>query len=126
MLVEVLPRAQAQQQAAVAEHTDCRCLLCDHSRVVAHDRAGDVGHEIDTFGRVRDSVENGPGIGRMSLAVEPREVVITDHFEVEAGDLGANGVAHEIARIRLFAHQGVSDSDHACGVPERVGRLPVR
>ena len=51
----------------------------------------------------------------MALLVEPRKVVIGDRREVEAGLLGAPGVADQVGRPVLFRHQLVAELDHqAC------------
>src|SRR5579875_1988069 len=105
VLVEVLAGTEAEGEPSVAEHAERRRLLRNDGRVIAHRRAGHVGHQLDPLGRVRDRAEGHPRVGRVPLAVEPREVVVADHFEVEAGSLGCRGVADERARGRLLGHQ---------------------
>jgi len=57
MLVEVLPGAKAEDEPPVREDSERRRLLGDHSGVVADGRAGDVGHEFETLGGVRDRAQ---------------------------------------------------------------------
>ena len=110
VLVEVLPAAEAEGEPAVGEQLDGRGLLRDHGRVVARRRAGHVGHEVDPLRRVGDGAEDAPGVGRMTLSREPREVVVAHDLEVEARLLGADRPPHEVLGSALFGHQGVADA----------------
>jgi len=51
--------------------------------------------------RLRDRAEHGPRVRRVALRVEPREVVVARHLEVEAQALGVDRVPHELARALL-------------------------
>ena len=90
----------------LAEQVDGRGLLRDDGRVVAHGRAGHVGHQLDPLGGLCHRAERRPSIGRVPLAVEPRRVVVADDLEVEAGLLGPRRVAHELDAVRTVRTSG--------------------
>ena len=71
VLVEVLPRTQAKAEAAVGQQGDRGCLLGDHGRVVALDRAGDIRHQSDALRRLRSRSEHRPGIWRVAHEPNP-------------------------------------------------------
>ena len=47
-------------------------------------RAGHVRHQLDLLGHLGDGAQHAPGVRRVAHLVEPREVVVADHLEVEA------------------------------------------
>ena len=120
VLVEPLATAETEREAAVGEQLQGRGLLGHHGRVVAHRRAGHVGHQLDALGGLGHGTEQGPGVRRVALALEPRRVVVAAHQQVEAHLLGRLRIAHQLLRSRLLGHQRVSESGH---VPT-VGRPP--
>jgi len=67
VLVEVLPGAEAEGEPAVGEDLERRGLLGHDGRVVAQDRAGHVGHQLDPLGHLGDGAEHGPGVRRVTL-----------------------------------------------------------
>ena len=67
VLVEVLAAAEAEGEPAVGEQLQRRRLLRDDGRVVAHRRAGHVGHQLDPLGGLRDRAEHRPGVRRVPL-----------------------------------------------------------
>ena len=115
VFVEVLARPEAESESAVTEKSDSCGLLGYHRWVVAHGRAGHVGHQLDPLGCLCDRSQRRPGVRGVALAVKPRKVVIADDLEVEAGLLGVRGIADELARAGLFTHQGVTKSGRRCG-----------
>ena len=64
------------------------------------------------LGRLRRRAEHAPRVRRMALRVEPREVVVADDREVEAGLFGEDDVAHQLLRTGLLAHHRVADLGH--------------
>ena len=112
VLVEVLARAEAEAEPPVGQQLHGRRLLRDDGGVVAADRTGDVRHERDAPGRLGGRAEHAPGVRGMALCVQPREVVVADDREVEAGLLGKGDVSHELAGTRLLAHHRVADQGH--------------
>src|SRR5215471_8404683 len=79
-------RARARRTAEILPgpaRCECRRELCDDRRMVAEERAGDGSHEPDARGPSGDRAEHGSRVGRVSLAREPRVVVIGDRDEVE-------------------------------------------
>jgi len=126
VLVEVLSGAEPQGEAPVREQADRGRFLRDHGRVVAHDRTRDVCHQLHAFGHLRDRAQHAPGVRRVTLLLEPREVVVAHHLEVEARALGRAGVLHDLAWAGLLGHQRVAEAcvAHADAVPERGLRKP--
>ncbi len=115
VLVEVLAAAEAQGEAALGEELEGRGLLRDDGRVVAHRRAGHVGHEVDPARRVGDGAEDGPRVRRVALLGEPGGVVVARDEEVEAGVLGAHRGVDELAGAVLLGHQGEAEAGHGGG-----------
>src|SRR6185437_14352621 len=76
MLVEVLPGAETEGEPVTAQHGPGRRLLGPHGRVIPHGRAGDVRHQLGPPGRLSHRAQRYPGIGRVTLLVQPREVVV--------------------------------------------------
>ena len=109
VLVEVLPGADAEGEAAVGQQREGRRLLGDHRRVVAQDRAGDVRHERDALGHLRDGAEDGPGGRGVAHRLQPGVEVVAGDQEVEPGLLGEHRVADEVLRGALLAHERVAD-----------------
>ena len=93
MLVEVLARTQAEGEPSVGQQLDCGRLLGDHHRMVAPDRAGHVGHERDGRRGLGRRAEHRPGVGGVSLLVQPGEVVVGDHRVVKSGLLGQGQIS---------------------------------
>jgi len=112
MLVEVLPGAETEDEPTVRRQRDRGRLLRDDRRVIALDRAGDERHQADAVGCVGGRAEDGPGVRRMSLRVEPRVVVVGGDGEVEAGTFGPDRVVDELSGAALLAHQGVPKAGH--------------
>src|SRR5438445_7857707 len=83
VLVEVLAGPEPESEPALAQQLYRRGFLRDHRRVVAERRAGDVGHERDARRRPRRRAEHRPCVRRVTLLVEPGEVVVGDDREVE-------------------------------------------
>ena len=113
VLVEVLPAAHAQREPAVGQDLHRGRLLRDDGGVVAHGRAGDVGHQLDALGGVGDGPQHGPGVARVALRGEPRKVVVAAHLEVESGLLSRNSITDKVFGSTLLSHQGVAESGHA-------------
>ena len=84
VLVEVLPGAEAEGEPAAGQHGDGGRLLRHHRGVVAERRAGHERHQRQPLGRLSRRAEHGPGVRRVALLLEPREVVVRHHGEVEA------------------------------------------
>ena len=91
------------------------------AQVVPQDRARHVGRELDPLGRLRDRAQERPRVRRMSLRVEPGEVVVAGHLEVEPEALGGDGVA---TRSLGPDSSGVAESSHgptvACEPRRRI------
>jgi len=62
VLVQVLARAEPQGEPPVAQQLHGRRLLRDDGWVIATDRAGDVGHQRNPFGRLRGGAEHAPRV----------------------------------------------------------------
>ena len=124
VLVEVLPGAEAEREAPVGEDLQRRGLLRDDRRVVAQGRAGHVGHQLDPLGRLGDRAEHRPGVRRVPLRREPREVVVARHLEVEPDLLGCDGVPDQLLRAALLGHQGVAEIA-SCFEPRRGRGCPA-
>ena len=73
VLVEVLPGAEAEDEPAVREQLQRRGLLRHHRRVVADDRAGHIGGQLDVRGGLRHRTQHGPGVRCVSLGVSHGE-----------------------------------------------------
>ena len=114
VLVEVLAAAEAEGEPAVGEQLQRRGLLRDDGRVVAHRRAGHVGHQLDPLGRLRDGAEHRPGVRRVALlgratASSGRSITSKSKPASSARD----GVAHQLLGAALLGHQGVAEARHA-------------
>jgi len=112
MLVQALATSQSQGEASVREDLDRRSFLSDDGGVVPHGRTSHVRHQTDSLGGVGDCPQHRPGVGCMPLLGQPRRVVITHHFEVEADFFGPNCMANQFFRTCLLRHQGVAESCH--------------
>ena len=119
VLVEVLARAQPEGEPAVAEQVHGRSLLGHDGGVVAHRRAGHIGHQLDPLGHLGDRAQHAPGVRRVALRVQPRGVVVAGHLEVEARLLGRSGVADKLTGAGLLGHQRVAEPRHGQSVPVR-------
>ena len=115
VLVQVLAGAEPEGEPPVGKQLHGRRLLRDDGGVIAADRAGDVRHQRNVVGRLGGRAEHAPRVRGVALRVQPREVVVADDREVEAGLLGEGDVSHQLLRTRLLAHHRVADQGH--GVP---------
>src|SRR4029077_8965478 len=78
-------------------------------------------------GRLGRGAEHAPRVGGVALGVQPREVVVADDGEVEAGVLGEGDVADQLLRARLLTHHRVADRGHgAAAYCSRVRVTTVR
>ena len=82
----------------VREQLQRRRLLRHHRRVVALDRAGHVGRQLDPLGRLGDRAEHRPRVRGVALAGQPRRVVVAADLEVEADLLGGDRVPDQLLR----------------------------
>ena len=123
VLIEVLARAEPEGEPPVGQQLHGRRLLRDDGGVIAADRAGDVRHERDLLCRLSSRAEHAPRVRGMALCVQPREVVVADDREVEAGFLGEGDVSHQLLRTRLLAHHRIADQGH--GSPSSCSRARV-
>ena len=81
-------------------------------------RAGHVGHQRDAAGGLGDRAERHPRVGRVAHLVQPREVVVAAHREVEPDVLGAHHVADQVLRSGLLGHHRVAQLHaHAARLP---------
>ena len=132
VLVEVLPGPDVEHEPALGEQRERRGLLRDDRRVVPDRRAGHVGHQLEALGRLRDGAEHAPRVRRVPLRVEPREVVVGRHREVEPEPVGVLRVPDELTGAGLLGHEGVPESRHASrvdlddasGIPNVGARRP--
>ncbi|SNT55722.1 hypothetical protein SAMN05216252_14017 [Actinacidiphila glaucinigra] len=121
VFVEVLPRTQAEPEPALGQQLQRRRLLRDDGRVVAHGRTGHVRHQRDPRGGLRGRSQHAPGVRRVTLLVQPREVVVGSHREVKARLLRPDHVGHQVLGARLLGHHGVSELRHMRRLPGRSG-----
>jgi len=112
MLVQALATSQSQCEAPVREDLDRRGFLRDHGRVVPDGRTSHIRHQPDSLGGMGNCSQHRPGVRRMPLLGQPRRVMITHHFEVEADFFGPNCMADQFFRAGLFGHQGIAESCH--------------
>jgi hypothetical protein len=125
VLVQAFAGAEAEAEPIVAEQRHGCRPLGDDCRVVAHDRAGDGGHQADLPCRIGDRSQHRPGQRRMALLFDPREKVIGNGRELEPGFLGAPGVAHQVGRAVLLGHELVAEIEHEdVLLCSRVWRVP--
>ncbi|CPU66997.1 Uncharacterised protein [Mycobacteroides abscessus] len=125
VLVEVLPGAEPEGEAVVGQERHGRGLLRHDRGVVAQEGAGHVRHEADALGRLGDRPEHGPRVRGVALGVEPGEVVVAHHLEVEADALRVDRVLHERTRAGLLGHEGVAEAGHV-SIVGRAGRTRTR
>jgi hypothetical protein len=71
VLVEVLAGAEPEREPVAGQQLHGRGLLRDHRRVVAHDRARHVRHQVDPPRRLRHRAQHAPRVRRVALLVEP-------------------------------------------------------
>jgi hypothetical protein len=109
VLVEVLTRPETEGEPPARERLHRRRLLRHDRRVVAHGRAGHVGHQLGAVGDLRDRAQHAPGVGRVPLFGQPRRVVVAHDLEVEAGLFRTGGVPDQLVRPGLLGHQRVTD-----------------
>ena len=101
-------------------------LLRDDRRVVAHDRAGHVRHQVDALVAWATAPSIAHAFGRVALAVQPRRVVVAHHLEVEPAPLRRGRRREPTPRAGLLGHQGVTDTGtHAAVVPASIFWLPA-
>jgi hypothetical protein len=96
VLVEPLPGPDAQGEAAVAEQRRGGRRLGDDRRVVAEERAGDAGGELDALGAGGDRAQDRPGEAGVVVAEQPGVVVVADLDEVEPGLLGPDRLGDQL------------------------------
>ena len=108
VLVERLPAADAELEAALVQHAAGRRRLRDDRRVDADRRAGDAGRHWEA-GRLGERADDRPHERAVALRVVPRVVVVGDPQCVEAGRLGSARLLDQLARTELLARQEVPD-----------------
>jgi hypothetical protein len=118
VLAEILARAQAQPEPPLAQQLHRRGLLGHDRRVVPDGGTRHVGHERDPGGGLRGRPEHTPGVRRVALALQPGEVVVRGHGEVETRLLRPHHVRHQVPGAGLLRHHRVSEVRH---VPRVAG-----
>jgi len=102
VLVEVLARADAEEEPARHHRGRRGGRLRDERGVDPDQRARDAGAETDAVRRLGDSADHAPHERRVSLLVHPRVEVIGDDEVLEPRVLGGLRVLDEIARGMLL------------------------
>jgi len=92
VFVQVFARAEAEREPTIGQQLHRCRFLRDDGGVISADRARHVRHQRNPVGRLRGRAEHAPRVRRMTLGVEPREVVVADHREIETRLLGEHDV----------------------------------
>jgi hypothetical protein len=103
VLVEIFTGPDAQKESTGHERGGGGGRLRDDRGVDAHARACHRRADGETLGRLRDSAQDAPHEGTLTLPVGPGMKVIGDEGEAEPGVLRHLGVANEVGRRLLFA-----------------------
>ncbi len=104
VLVERLPAAEPEREAALEQHRGSRGGLRDDRRVDAHGRAGDGGRQLDLRGGLGERPDRRPHEAAVSLLIVPGVEVVGDPQQAgEAGVLGHARLSDELARVELLA-----------------------
>ena len=102
VLVQILARPHAEEEAAGHELRARRGRLRDDRRVQAHRRARDSRTQDQRVGRLRDCADRAPHEWALALGVQPRMEVIGDEREAEARLLGTTRIGDELGRRQLL------------------------
>ena len=112
VLVQRLPRAEAEEEPAVEEQRGGGGGLGDDGGMHANDRARHAHADLDPIGAGGDGSEHAPHEGAVTLRAHPRVVVVGDRREVEADRFGAHRVARRAPRGVLLAGERVAEGGH--------------
>ena len=121
VLVQVLARADAEEEAPRHHGRGRRGRLGDDRRMRADERTGDSCPDPERLGRLRDPAEDGPDERALALAIDPGMEVVGSERELEASLLRRPGVADEVVGRMLLRRERVAELDHPT---ERYPRFP--
>ena len=123
MLVQVLSRADAEEEPTVEHHRGRRRRLRDDRRMDADDRTGDAGADRQLCRR-RDRADHRPDKWALALSVDPRMEVIRELDVGESGLLGALRRSHHLERAVLLARNPKADLHRLACCTERAAGRP--
>ena len=123
VLVQVLARAEAEMEAAVAHRGDRGGLLRDDRRVVADRRAGDERDQVDSLGLHGQRTEHAPRVGAVFVRIQPGMEVVGDREEVEARLLRPRRLGKQVRRVVQLAHQAVAVLGHGASLENAAGSI---
>jgi hypothetical protein len=109
VLVEVLARADAGEEAARHERLGGRRGLRDDRGVDPDQRARDPGAEAEALRRAGDPADHAPYERAVPLLRDPWVEVVGDQAEAEARLLGRRRVGDEVARPVLLRRERVAE-----------------
>jgi hypothetical protein len=118
VLVQRLPRADAELEAPAEHHGRRRRRLRDDRRVHPQRRARDRGDHRHAVGHLRERADHRPDERAVALRAGPRVVVVGDPQRVEPRVLGLARLAKQVVRAVLLARQEEADP-HAPGATRR-------
>lgn len=109
VLVETLPGADAQEEAAVEHHCGGGGGVGDDCRMHADEGGGDPGAYTELLGGFGDATEDRPDEGALTLFGNPGMEVVGDAGEAEADLFCPGRVAHQHLGLVLLAGQPVAE-----------------
>jgi hypothetical protein len=105
VLVQVLPRTDAEEESAW-KHRGCGGRrLGDDGRMQANRRARHPGADAEALRRHGNRAEHTPHEGALPLAIDPRMEVVGDQSEGEASVLRQARMLDEVERTVLLARE---------------------
>src|SRR5687767_12039907 len=93
MFVQPLTGTERQGEASFAHDANRRCRLRNDGRVISNDGTGEPGRDAYALGSFCNRTEHTPGKRRVAVGFEPRQVMIGQPDEIEAGLLCQPGIA---------------------------------
>ena len=109
VLVQILARPHAQEEAARQHRGRGGRGLRDDRGVEAHRRARDARADDELIRGERDPTEGGPDERALALSVDPGVEVVRDEREREARLLGACRIPDEVEGTVLLARDRISE-----------------
>ena len=96
VLVQVLPRPEAELEPS--RHQGCRGCgsLCDDRRMVTHQRAGHAGGDLDPRCGLGYTADGAPGKSGTPVSRDPRVIMVADVPKREPGVFGEPCVLHQL------------------------------
>jgi hypothetical protein len=111
VLVQVLARAQAEEEATLKQCAGCRRHLGHQGGMVTDGGAGDAGAHLQLLSGLGDRAQDCPRKGAFTLRIDPGMEMVGEEGQLEAGFLGSDCVTDKESGRMLFGAEVITEAN---------------